>query len=240
MTPNLISLKNLSLKENYNNKCILDDISFNISEQDFITIIGPNGAGKTSLLKIILGIKKQTKGVLKKSDNLKIGYLPQKINLENIIPINVEYFLNLNQSLTSDILEKNVNLTNIAHLLNHKLYELSGGELQKILLCKALLNQPNLLILDEPDQNLDISGQIEFYELINKIYQTNKTAILMVSHNLHMVMSSSKQVICLYHHICCKGKPEKIVNDPEFISLFGKNMNKILSIYNHSHNHKHG
>ncbi|MBT4989207.1 MAG: ATP-binding cassette domain-containing protein [Rickettsiales bacterium] len=236
----LITLSNINLAPNGNKEPILENISFAIKQNDFITIVGPNGAGKTSLLKIILGLIKPSLGNIARHKNLAIGYLPQKMHIPQTIPINVEYFLKLNQDVKPDLFEEIIANIKIEPLLTHKLYNLSGGETQKVFLAKALLSQPNLLILDEPAQNLDISGQIEFYELINKIYCKKQTSILMVSHDLHMVMASTKKVICLFKHICCQGAPQTVAEDPKFISIFGDNMSKLMSIYNHYHNHKHG
>ena len=123
--------------------------------------------------------------------------------------------------------------------MNKPLHVLSGGELQRVLLARSLLGEPELLVLDEPAQNLDISGQLEFYKLLEKIYLERPLSILMVSHDLHMVMATTKQVVCLFHHICCSGEPQAVTKDPEFISLFGKDMANMMAVYQHSHNHSH-
>ena len=240
MVQNLVTLTNVNLKSPGTSKAILDNISFEINDRDFITIVGPNGAGKTSLLKIILGLAKPSQGNVTKNQILNIGYLPQKLHIPQTIPVNVGYFLKLNQKFDHSLYEKVIEDLKIEKLLGNQLYSLSGGEMQRVVLAKALLNKPNLLVLDEPAQNLDISGQIEFYELINKIYQEKQIAILMVSHDLHMVMSSTKRVICLFNHICCQGEPQIVAEDPKFVSIFGDSMSKLMSIYNHYHNHKHG
>ncbi len=234
----LISLKNLNFTAD--KKHILQNISFEIRKNDFITIVGPNGSGKSTLLKIILGILKQTNGTLKKQKNLTIGYVPQQISLSINMPINVLYFLKLQETIASNFLDNIVKKLKIESLLSKQITVLSQGEMQKVLLAKSLLKNPDLLILDEPAQNLDISAQLELYQLINDIYQKEKKTILMISHDLHMVMSSTKKVICLYHHICCQGKPKDVAKDPKFISIFGNNMDKLVSIYNHYHNHHHG
>lgn len=234
----LIKTKDLSYK--IDKKSILSNIEIEIKERDFITIIGPNGAGKTTLLKILLGIKKPTSGKVEKKHNLKIGYLPQRIHLDQLIPVSANYFLRLNHDFSQDKFDYVVQETGISKILNKQISQLSGGETQRLLLANALISDPEILILDEPDQNLDISGQLQFYELLNKIYNNRKIAILMVSHELHFVMSSTKQVICLFHHICCSGKPEVISKSPEFASIFGQDMSKLMSVYNHYHTHNHG
>lgn len=231
----LLELKNINLIKG--NQKILSDISFDVKQNDFITIIGPNGAGKTSLIKVILGIFKKTSGEINKATDLSIGYVPQSFSVEKSIPMSVDFFLKLNLGDNKKILHKIINQLQIQYLIQRQLTELSGGEMQKILLARALVSKPTLLILDEAAQSLDISGQMEFYELIKKIYDENKISILMISHDLHMVMSSTKKVICLFKHICCQGEPEAVTKDPAFISIFGNNMGKLFSIYNHYQNH---
>lgn len=231
----LLRLKNISLS--YKKRRILDDVSLDLQKGDFVTIIGPNGAGKTSLLKIILGILKAENGAVERGDDLRIGYVAQNLKIDEVMPIKVADFLKLCEK--SDNFDEIVRKTGISGLLGEFLYSLSGGERQKVLLAKALMTRPNLLILDEPTQNLDISGQIAFYKLLDEIYKSEKIAILMVSHDLHMVMKSSQKVICLYNHICCQGRPEEVSLDPKFLAIFGSEMKELLAIYNHFHNHKH-
>ena len=235
----MINLEQISLK--IAKKQILQDISLQVNQGDFVTIIGPNGAGKTSLVKVILGDLKANKGNINIDNNVKIGYVPQKININNTMPINLEYFLNLNlESSKQENLTKIIQNLNLKKYLKEQIYNLSGGILQKSLLAKALLNKPNLLILDEPAQNLDISSQIDFYQIIQDLHKKQNITILMVSHDLHLVMANTKKVICLFEHICCSGVPEDIKKHPEFISHFGNKMDELLAFYNHHHNHKHG
>ena len=232
----LIKVQNISYKRD--KKIILDNVSLEIKTQDFITIVGPNGAGKTTLLKILLGIKKPNLGKIQNKQSLKIGYLPQKIHIDSSIPISVNYFLKLNKDYKKNF-DEVILETRIDKIMDKQINKLSGGELQRSLLANALLGNPDLLILDEPDQNLDINGQLKFYELLNKIYEKRKIAILLVSHDLHLVMKSSKKVICLFGHICCSGKPEVISKNPEFNKIFGEDMSKLMSSYNHYHTHNH-
>jgi zinc transport system ATP-binding protein len=239
MSKTLLELKNIDFSVKYKSKAILKDISLKLEENDFLTIIGPNAAGKTTLLKIILNILAPTKGKITRSEDLKLAYIPQKIEVPRTLAMNAKYFILLNEKHKKSNFDSVVETLKIENLLKKQLVNLSGGEMQKILLAKALISEPNLLIMDEPAQNLDISGQLEFYELINKLHKQKKLAILMVSHDLHLVMSSTKKVICLFNHICCQGKPHAVSQDPKFVSLFGKNMNKLMSIYNHYHNHNH-
>ncbi len=238
MKNTLLQAKNISVS--YNKKKILDNVSLDIKEQDFTTIVGPNGAGKTSLLKILLNIKKADHGIITGKKGLKIGYLPQKLYLDGSMPLSALDFLKLNKNFNQADLEDIARQTKIENILGKQLSQLSGGEMQKILLSNSLMGNPELLILDEPDQNLDISGQLAFYEMLNKIYNSKKLSILMVSHDLHLVMSSTKKVICLFHHICCSGTPDMVSKNPEFASIFGKDMSKLVSVYNHYHSHSHG
>ena len=233
----LIEAKNLCV--NRNNKNILENVFVNIKKNDFITIIGPNGAGKSVLLECLMGSFLPDSGKIIKKNNLSIGYIPQNFTPDNSMPISVKRFLTLKKKFTSKELIDISRETNISGILDKHLSTLSGGELQKVLLARSLLNKPELLILDEPAQNLDIKNQLNFYNLLNKIYKDRDLSILMVSHDLHMVMSSTRQVICLYHHVCCSGEPQIVAKDPEFISLFGNDMAKMMSVYQHTHNHSH-
>ena len=222
MSDALITVNNLSL--NHNGKNILDDVSFKLHPGEFITLIGPNGAGKSSLIKVLLGIIKQDSGEIIRNDN---------------IPISVLDFLTLNQKSDHKFTNETCKLTGIEELLKLPLKNLSGGELQKVLLTRALLNKPNILILDEPAQNLDVDGQMQLYKMIQDIHQKQNCAVLMVSHDLHRVMKESTQVLCLYHHICCEGLPESILKDEQFNDLFADQIHDLMATYEHHHNHHH-
>ncbi|MDC0963353.1 metal ABC transporter ATP-binding protein [Candidatus Pseudothioglobus singularis] len=237
MSDALITLNNISLS--HNGKNVLDDVSFKLHEGEFITLIGPNGAGKSSLIKVLLGVIKQDSGDIKYTDNIRLGYTPQTFSANPFIPISVKDFLTLNQKLDSEFMLKTFELTGIQDLLKSPLKNLSGGELQKVLLTRALLNKPNVLILDEPAQNLDVDGQMQLYKLIQDIHQQQNCAVLMVSHDLHRVMKESTQVLCLYHHICCEGLPESILKDEKFNDLFADQINDLMATYEHHHNHHH-
>ena len=226
----LITADNISLNHNGNN--ILDDVSLKLHPGEFITLIGPNGAGKSSLIKVLLGIIKQDSGQVNHSNNVRLGYTPQSFTANPFIPISVVDFLTLNQKADK-------NFTNQTSELNSPLKNLSGGELQKVLLARALLNKPNVLILDEPAQNLDVDGQMQLYKLIQEIHQKQKCAVLMVSHDLHRVMKESTQVLCLYHHICCEGPPGSILKDEQFSNLFADQIHELMATYEHHHNHHH-
>ena len=233
----LINVNNISLS--HEGKNILDNVSFKLHPGEFITLIGPNGAGKSSLIKILLGIIKQDSGEVIRNDYIKLGYTPQSFSANPYIPISVIDFLTLNQRLDNEFTEEIYKLTGIEDLINLPLKNLSGGELQKVLLTRALLNKPNVLILDEPAQNLDVDAQIQLYKLIQDIHQKQNCAVLMVSHDLHRVMKESTQVLCLYHHICCEGLPESILKDAQFNDLFADQIHDLMATYEHHHNHQH-
>lgn len=233
----LINVNNISLS--HEGKNILDNVSFKLHPGEFITLIGPNGAGKSSLIKVLLGIIKQDSGEVIRNDHIKLGYTPQSFSANPYIPISVIDFLTLNQRLNNKFTEETYKLTGIEDLINLPLKNLSGGELQKVLLTRALLNKPNVLILDEPAQNLDVDAQIQLYKLIQDIHQKQNCAVLMVSHDLHRVMKESTQVLCLYHHICCEGLPESILKDDQFNDLFADQIHDLMATYEHHHNHQH-
>ncbi|BAS67134.1 MAG: metal ABC transporter ATP-binding protein [Gammaproteobacteria bacterium] len=233
----LISAHDISLT--HQGKSVLDKVSFELQQGDFVTVIGPNGAGKSSLIKVLLGLIKADSGRVKRSKNIRLGYTPQTFTPNPFIPISVIDFLNLNLKVERYFLHETAQLTGIEDLLDAPLKNLSGGELQRVLLARALLNKPNVLILDEPAQNLDVSGQMQLYKLIQDIHQQKGCAVLMISHDLHRVMKESTQVLCLYHHICCMGKPETIIKDSQFNDLFADQMDELMATYEHHHNHCH-
>jgi zinc transport system ATP-binding protein len=233
----LITASNISVYKN--EKAILKNIDIKINKKDFISIIGPNGAGKTMLLKCLMGFYKPDVGQIERKKSLKIGYLPQNINIVNTMPITVKNFITLRKKFDEFSFKQVVSETQTSALVNKQLSILSGGEMQRVLLARSLLNNPELLILDEPAQNLDISGQMSFYKLLQSIYTNRDLSILMVSHDLHLVMVSTKSVLCLSNHVCCSGKPQQIAEDPEFISMFGKDMAKMMAVYQHTNDINH-
>lgn len=223
------------LSKTYNGQKLLDEVSFSISRGQIVTIIGPNGSGKSTLLKIIIGEIKPDKGRVQKEKNIRIGYVPQKLNIDQSIPISVADFLNLCGKNISEIVER----ISISKLLNIHLHALSGGQLQRVMLAQALMNSPNLLILDEPTQGIDFNGQVEFYKLIETIAKTTHVAVLIVSHDLHLVMKATDYVICLNHHVCCHGSVKDISKTKSFKELFGGESLETMALYSHHHDHKH-
>ena len=233
----LIEAKNIYVTRH--GKHILDDVSVRIGERDFITIIGPNGAGKSMLLRCLIGFYRPDSGRIERRNGLRIGYVPQRLMPHPSMPITVRRFLSLRKRTDEERLQRIVQETHIEKILKSPLSALSGGELQRVLLARSLLVDPQLLVLDEISQNLDITRQLSFYRLLEQIYQEHALSILIVSHDLHMVLASTRKVLCLYHHVCCSGEPRTITKDPQFLALFGDDMAELMAIYQHSHDHQH-
>ena len=234
---NLIQASNINVSRQGNK--ILENVSVVVGDHDFLTVIGPNGAGKSMLLKCLMGFYAPDIGEIRKMNGLRVGYVPQNFAPEHTMPISVRRFLTLRRKTEKTAIEEVAQETGILKILDQALFELSGGEQQRVLLARSLLDNPHLLVLDEPAQNLDISGQLGFYRLVEKIYEERKVSVLMVSHDLHLVMASTKEVICLFHHVCCSGEPQIVAKDPEFVSLFGNDMATMMAAYQHSHDHAH-
>lgn len=218
---------------------VLDQVSLTLKPGQHLTLIGPNGAGKTLLLKVLLGLAQPTEGKVERRQGLRIGYMPQALELSPLMPITVEYFLQLASGADAAAIEAALHLTEAYALTHRSMHQLSGGERQRVLLARALLRQPDLLLLDEPGQNMDVAGQLAMYALIRRIQQERSCAVLMVSHDLHFVMRQTDQVICLFHHICCSGKPQDIVQDQAFTQIFGPQIAEVLGYYHHHHGHTH-
>lgn len=226
------------------NQLILKDIDINIHQQEIITIIGPNGAGKSTLLSLALGLKKPTTGKVKRQPKLRIGYVPQSVNRDYTMPVSVLDFVSLaKREHTAAEIQQLLERLSLSHLAQQFIHSLSGGELRRVLFVRALLNQPDLLVLDEPTAGVDVVGQKDFYHQLNELKHLYQFSILMVSHDLHLVMSTTDRVICLNKHICCQGKPDNVIQDPQYQALFGqqlpmKNMSE-LAFYEHHHDHTH-
>lgn len=231
----LVQVNSVSLLDG--NRRILDNISLTLLPGQIVSVIGPNGAGKTTLVKIVVGLLQPTNGNVICSPHLRIGYMPQKLQIDPTFPISVERFLQLGHEKQN--LDPILSEIGILPVLHHPLHAISGGELQRVLLARALLREPELLVLDEPAQGVDLLGQGELYDLIGKIRDHHGCAILLVSHDLNMVMAQTDIVVCLNQHICCSGHPEKVSRDPAFTALFGT-MATNFAFYAHHHDHQHG
>lgn len=233
----LILLDNVSVEIKHQK--ILHNVSLSINTNQIVTLLGPNGAGKSTLVKVILGLIPYTSGKITRLDNLTIGYVPQSIKLNPTLPITVKRFMCLNKQLNNKNILNILSMVKAEYLIDKSMHQLSGGELQRVLLAQALAKRPQLLILDEPTQGVDVNGQVLLYDLISNAKTQFNCGILMVSHDLHLVMAKTDEVICLNHHICCSGTPASVSNDPEFISLFGQQGASQIAVYKHHHNHQH-
>jgi len=213
-------------------------VDMEIRPGEIVTIVGPNGSGKSSLLKCLIGALVPNAGVVTRKKGLKIGYVPQKLSLDGAFPITVERFLRLKDGTAREVVEI-VARVGIEGLVERQLAELSGGQLQRVLLGHALIGRPDLLVLDEASQGLDQPAVAGFYRLIDEVRHEFGCAVLMVSHDLHVVMSASDRVLCLNGHICCEGTPTVVSEAPEYRRLFGLGTEGALALYRHEHDHSH-
>ncbi|GMB63260.1 zinc import ATP-binding protein ZnuC [Pectobacterium parmentieri] len=233
----LVSLNNISVT--FGSRKVLSDISLTLQEGRILTLLGPNGAGKSTLVRVVLGLLSPTAGSLVRDPALRIGYVPQKLHLDTTLPLTVSRFMQLRPGVKKQDILPALKRVQAAHLLEHPMQKLSGGETQRVLLARALLNQPQLLVLDEPTQGVDVNGQLALYDLINQLRQEFHCGVLMVSHDLHLVMAKTDEVLCLNQHVCCSGTPEVVSLHPEFLAMFGHRGTEQLAIYRHHHNHRH-
>ena len=232
----LVKLNNVGFRQN--KKWLVEGVSLEVKKGKIITLIGPNGSGKSTTAKIALGIYKDIEGSVEKHTN-KVGYVPQKITIDWTLPLRVKDFMILTEVLKEEEIDDALSLTGVMHLKNKNLGNLSGGEFQRVLLAIAISKKPELLVLDEPVQGVDYTGEIALYELIKKISDTLNCGILLISHDLHTVMTATDHVVCLNGHVCCSGTPKDVVKNNEYKSLFGDIASQILSIYEHKHDHVH-
>ncbi len=223
----------------YDGRQVLDGVDLAIARQEIVTLIGPNGSGKTSLARVLLGLTVPQQGRIGRLPGLTIGYLPQRLNIDKNLPLSVDRFLRLAGRMGGTQIDDALNDVAARHLAKSDVGSLSGGELQRVLLARAMLRAPDLLVLDEPTQGVDFSGQIEFYELIRRIRDRHGCGVLMISHDLHLVMAATDRVVCLNHHICCSGAPESVLQHPEYLALFGSDTAGRLAVYAHHHDHDH-
>jgi zinc transport system ATP-binding protein len=230
-------LENISLI--IDKKTIVNDINLELQKSKITTLIGPNGGGKTSIARILLGILKPTSGKIIKIPKLRIGYMPQKIVIDKTIPLTAKNFIELSvrRIKFDDIVRDLAIRLNVEKVLNQQINDLSGGQMQKILFLRTLVNKPDLLVLDEPTQYMDINAVADFYEIIDEIRKKNNCSILLISHDLYTVMHKTDLVFCINRHICCYGSPESVNRHPEYLSLFGQK--NTVTIYQHNHDHKH-
>ena len=232
----LVKLDNVGIS--INDKWLVKGVSLQVEKNKIITLIGPNGSGKSTTAKIALGIYKKIQGKVEKYTN-KVGYVPQKISIDWTLPLRVKDFMTLTESLDNETITEALSLTGVIHLKEKNLSDLSGGEFQRVLLARAISKKPELLVLDEPVQGVDFTGEIALYELIKKICDELNCGILLISHDLHTVMTATDHVVCLNGHVCCSGSPMDVAKNNEYKALFGEQASQILTRYEHRHDHIH-
>ena len=232
----LVELNKVGFKQN--NKWLVEGVSLKVEKGKIVTLIGPNGSGKSTTAKIALGIYKDIEGSVEKFTS-KVGYVPQKISIDWTLPLRVYDFMLLTEDIKDEAIEEALTLTGVTHLKNENLGNLSGGEFQRVLIARAISKKPELLVLDEPVQGVDYTGEIALYELIKKISDTLNCGILLISHDLHTVMTATDHVVCLNGHVCCSGTPMDVAKNNEYKNLFGEQASQILTVYEHKHDHVH-
>ena len=232
----LVKLENAGVQRA--SKWLVKGISFEISKGQIVTLIGPNGSGKTTTAKMILDIMNADEGqIIRNTD--KMAYVPQKINIDWTMPLRVIDFMKITNNLNNNQVLESLTTTGVDKLLYNQIHNLSGGEFQRVLIARAIAKKPDLLVLDEPVQGVDYNGEIALYNLIKKISVNLNCGILLISHDMHFVMSTTDHVVCLNGHICCSGTPSSVVKNPEYIKLFGEHNSETLSYYQHHHDHSH-
>ena len=232
----LVKLNEVGFEQN--KKWLVKGVSLQVERGKIVTLIGPNGSGKSTTAKIALGIYKNIEGQVEKFTS-NIGYVPQKISIDWTLPLRVKDFMILTDNLKDDALDEALTLTGVKHLKDKNLGNLSGGEFQRVLLARAISKKPELLVLDEPVQGVDFTGEIALYELIKKISEKLNCGILLISHDLHTVMTATDHVVCLNGHVCCSGSPKDVARNNEYKALFGEQASQTLSVYEHKHDHEH-
>jgi zinc transport system ATP-binding protein len=233
----LITASNMSLS--HGRKIVLNDVDLTIERGEIVTIVGPNGSGKSTLLRGLIGALRPSTGLVMRKKDLKIGYVPQKLEINAALPLTVRRFLDLPNRVTQTDAIAALQTAGVADHANAQMTNLSGGQFQRVLLARALLIKPDVLMLDEATQGLDQPGSAAFYRQIEAVRQDLNCAVIMVSHDLHVVMAASDRVLCLNGHICCQGSPDIVASAPEYRALFGSGTQGALALYRHEHTHDH-
>lgn len=237
MTSELLSIRDLGVQRN--GRWLVRNINMSIQPGEIVTIIGPNGAGKSTLAKAAIGAIAPSEGSVTSVSGLVVGYVPQKLTIDATMPLSVDRLLQLTHRANSVQRHEALLACGVDHLRDAMVPHLSGGEFQRVLLARALLRQPNLLVLDEPVQGVDFAGEAALYDLIRQLRDTTGCGIMMISHDLHIVMAETDTVLCLNGHVCCSGTPDNVVSNPEYIRLFGGQAAASLAVYHHHHDHRH-
>ncbi|MBB4272949.1 zinc ABC transporter ATP-binding protein ZnuC [Rhizobium mongolense] len=233
----LVSLHNVGVRRDA--RWLVRGVDFTISRGEIVTLIGPNGSGKSTCAKAAIGVLKPDEGRVERASGLKVGYVPQKLAIDWTLPLTVRRLMTLTGPLPEREMMAALEAAGMAHMLNAEVQHLSGGEFQRALMARAIARKPDLLVLDEPVQGVDFSGEIALYDLIKQIRNSTGCGILLISHDLHVVMAETDTVICLNGHVCCRGTPETVSQSPEYVRLFGSRAAKTLAVYSHHHDHTH-
>jgi zinc transport system ATP-binding protein len=233
----LVSLAHVAVR--FGGQAVLHDVDFHIDRGEIVTIVGPNGSGKSTLLRVVIGAQRPASGTVTRAAGLRIGYVPQKLHIDPTLPLTVRRFLDLPARIPDAQADEALQHAGAGTLGQRQMADLSGGQFQRVLLARAILSKPDLLILDEPTQGLDQPGSAAFYRRIAEVRAELGCAVLMVSHELHVVMAASDRVICLNGHVCCAGTPEIVASAPEYRALFGTGTQGALALYRHEHAHSH-
>lgn len=233
----LISLRGIRVVRD--GRTLLEGVDLDIQPGEIVTIIGPNGAGKTTLVRAVLGVLQPDEGTIARKSGLVVGYVPQRFDIDAAIPMTVRRFLALGGTRAEADVEAALSDVGALHVREQQVSVLSGGELQRVMLARALLRRPSLLVLDEPARGVDHAGEADLYRLIARLTEQRGFGVLLVSHDLHVVMARSDRVVCINRHICCEGVPQQVARDPEYARLFGPEAARAVALYQHSHDHHH-
>jgi len=233
----LIDAENVTVR--LGGQTVLEAVDFRIARGEIVTVVGPNGSGKSTLIRTLVGALRPARGRVRRAPGLSIGYVPQRLHLDETMPVTVGRFLDLPDPQPPEAVAAVLARVGLPGLVGHSLRGLSGGQFQRVLLARALLRDPDILVLDEPTQSLDQPGTAEFYKLIEQVRAETGCAVLMVSHDLHVVMSASDRVICINGHVCCEGTPTVVSAAPEYRALFGPGTGGTMALYRHEHDHGH-
>lgn len=233
----LITLTNAGVSRG--GRTLVSGVDLSIARGEIVTLIGPNGSGKSTTAKMVTGVFKPTTGTVARKTGLRIGYVPQKLTIDWTLPLTVDRLMTLTGRFGRAEIDAALEAVGAGRLRKAAVQELSGGEFQRVLFARAMIRKPDLLVLDEPVQGVDFSGEVALYELVRTIRDTTQSGILMISHDLHVVMAETDTVICLNGHVCCRGTPSMVQRSPEYLRLFGERAAGSLAIYQHHHDHEH-
>ena len=220
-------------------RTVLDRVDLRVRAGEIVTLVGPNGSGKTTLVRIVLGLVKPGAGEVWRRPALRIGYVPQQLQVDRTLPLTVRRFITMGRGARHDRLDEVLTEIGIGYALDQPFQDISGGEARRAMIARALLQDPELLVLDEPTANVDVAGQGEFFDLVRAIRDSRDCGVLLVSHDLHLVMAATDYVVCINGHVCCSGVPETVASDPEFLALFGAKTAASHGVYTHAHDHRH-